>query len=100
MRYGTIFQCELDCCQANEASRRNHLISINELLFSHYLVINGKHSYEKNPMHALLTTNDTSKTQISRFANESSQGRRLRFASCRDNYGERSEPKNFFARGG
>jgi hypothetical protein len=28
------------------------------------------------------------------------QGRRLRFVSGGDNYGERSEPKNFFARGG
>jgi hypothetical protein len=29
------------------------------------------------------------------------RGRRLRFASGgRDNYGERSEPKHFFARGG
>jgi hypothetical protein len=28
------------------------------------------------------------------------QGHRLRFANGGDNYGERSEPKNFFARGG
>jgi hypothetical protein len=28
------------------------------------------------------------------------QGRRLRLASEGDNYGERSEPKNFFAHGG
>jgi hypothetical protein len=30
----------------------------------------------------------------------SDQGCRLRFASGRNNYGERSEPKNFFAREG
>jgi hypothetical protein len=28
------------------------------------------------------------------------QGRRLRLASGKDSYGERSEPENFFARGG
>jgi hypothetical protein len=37
------------------------------------------------------------------YVQAGSQGRRLRFASGKwggDNYGERSEPKNFFARGG
>jgi hypothetical protein len=38
--------------------------------------------------------------EVMGLTSDDEQGRRLGFASGRDNYGERSEPKNVFARGG